>query len=1013
MIYRLMLALSMAVAASLSAQEAEPNVILVKFRQEASPADISGVESRHGLIFRDEIKLFRIRSYRYEGELSPADKSSQVAAEPAVEIAEPNWARTLKSADPEYANQWYLKNTGQAVDGYTGPAGVDIRWEGARQRFVERAKIRVAVVDSGVAILHKDLIPSIHVKSAEVSGGYGNLVDNDGNELVDDVWGYDWYDLDGLPLDQNGHGTMVAGVIGATIGNGEGVAGITNSVEIRAYRVFNQFGRSGVPKFRVGSSYVSDILLAVGTAVDDGCKIINLSLGGPAYSSLEAAAYRDLANRGILAIVAAGNDAKDNDGASPAYPASYDSQAIISVAAQSRSGGLAGFSNWGRTSVDIAAPGTQIRAPDVNRVTVAQYDFAQGMSGWTSFRYPGTDYSYATWTTAGGYLWDRDPYQYSTYFPYTDTFVQSPVIAGGLRGGLRLEAVGAYDLADDIASVDLTSDGINWYAYQYLAGADQGELEMDISDYDYSNFRVRIRLMSDYSYQGGGIAVRALRITAVDDFDVDNPQYGYTQGTSFSAPIVAGVAAMVWAHRPELTAQQVRQVILDTARPIPALSGKVATGGMVDADAALQRADLVSGNVLPAVISQPSGGTYSAGSTATLSVSATQGLAVTYQWRRNGAAISGATSSTLTLSGLNASMAGSYDVVVTSKAGSVVSAAASIQLDTPLVLVSAPSSRLVRAGDAVELAVSATAGSTISYQWRHKGKDLAGATQPALSIPSAAAANAGDYTVALAAGAYSLVTPVAKLEVAAFVTDLPAAAVMLPGGKLSLAVKVTGVKPTYAWSKADALIPGATGAKLAVVSGAPGTTTNHKVLVSTPLGSLESRTCAVTTVVPALATWSASPALVIAGQPLRLEAVVEGTGPLALQWLKKGKPIVGATTATLEISSAAPGDAGAYSLRVSGPANTFVTPPRTIAVADVLINKSAAPTVLLAPGKTAKLAATVVGFKGAALQWSKDGSPLVGQTAATLTVSSPGRYEVTMTTPSGQKVAAATVIGTP
>ena len=209
------------------------------------------------------------------------------------------------------------------------------------------------------------------------------------------------------------------------------------------------------------------------------------------------------------------------------------------------------------------------------------------------------------------------------------------------------------------------------------------------------------------------------------------------------------------------------------------------------------------------------------------------------------------------------------------------------------------------------------------------------------------------------------------------------------------------------------MIPGAIGAKLAVVSGTPGTTSEHKVTFSTALGTLESRTCAVTTVVPALATWSQSPALVIAGQPLRLECVVEGTGPLALQWLKKGKPIPGATSASLEISAATLVDAGAYSLRVTGPANTFVTPARTVAVAEVLINKSVAPTVLLATGKTAKLTATVVGAKGAALQWSRDGLPLAGQTTATLTVSSPGQYQVTMTTAAGQKAATATVVRSP
>ena len=570
---RLAIVLVLLSVACRAAEEAEPGVVLVKFRSSATADDIRRVEAAHGLSLRKEIKTFRIRIYTYQGDEVPLAKSARVATDSAVEVAEPNWVRTLKAVDPEYGNQWYLKNTGQAVDGYSGPSGFDIRWEGARQRFVERAKVRVAVIDSGVAFLHKDLVGSIHTKSAEVVGGFANQVDNDGNQLVDDVWGYDWYDQDGYPLDQNGHGTMVAGVIGATIGNGEGGAGISNSVEIRAYRVFDQFARGGVPKFRFGSSYVDDVLLSLATAVDDDCKIINLSLGGPSYSSLEAQAYRELVGLGILAVIAAGNESSDNDGTSPSYPASYDSAAIISVAAQDRTGGLASFSCWGRNSVDIAAPGTQIRAPDVSRVVVVIYDFRQGsMNGWTSWYMPGS-YSVRSWSASLGYLCDHDELFYSGYLPYTDTYAQSPLISASTYAGLRIEAIGVSDLADDIATLDVTTDDVNWYTYEMFKGTNSGYVQTDISDIDYTTFRMRFRLQSDSSVEGGGVAILGVKVTAVDDFDVDNPQYGYTQGTSFSAPIVAGVAAMVWAHRPELTAAQVRDIILTTARPVAALSG--------------------------------------------------------------------------------------------------------------------------------------------------------------------------------------------------------------------------------------------------------------------------------------------------------------------------------------------------------------------------------------------------------------------------------------------------------
>ena len=985
-----------------AADDAEPGVVLVKYKVSASADDIRRVETTHGLTLRDEIKAFRIRIYKYEGEEAPSVKSLRVAADTSVEVAEPNWVRTLKSADPEYANQWYLKNTGQSVDGYTGPSGYDIRWEGARARFVERGKVRVAVIDSGVALTHKDLEDSIHLKDAESVGGYFNGVDNDGNGLVDDVAGYDWYDLDATPLDQNGHGTMVAGVIGATIGNGEGGAGITNSVEIRAYRVFNQFGRTGVPKVRVGSSYISDVLLALALAVDDGCKVINMSLGGRYYSNLEASVYTDLVGRGVIAVVAAGNEASDNDGASPSYPASYSSAAIISVAAQDRTGGLANFSCWGRTSVDLAAPGTQIRAPDVCRVTVASYDFANGMSGWSPYRYPSSDYSYNVWTSLYGYLWDRNWIYGNYYLPYTDTFAQSPVIYAGAYSGLRVEAVGSYDLADDIVTLDATNDDVNWYTFLTLSGTGSGAAQIDISDLDYTTFRLRLRLQSDYSVQGWGIMVRALRVTAVDDFDFDNPQYTYTQGTSFSAPIVAGVVAMVWAHRPELTAAQVRDIVLTTTRPVAALSGKVATGGMVDADAALAKADLITGNVLPQITTNPIGGSFQTGSNVTLSVASTVELSVTYQWRKNGVAINGATQATLTLSSISSSQAGAYDVVVTSKAGSVTSSSANVQVTTVLAIVTSPVSQLVKAGTSLTLEVVATSGALITYQWLKNGVAIAGATQSKLEIASAQATSAGSYTVKVVSGAQEITTTAASVAVAVFTADLPSSSAMLPGGKLTLTFKVSGITPTIVWKKDGTVIAGATSSSLSVVSGTPGTSATYEAYLTTTDGVVKTTPCVVTTLVSAGAIVTA-PSLVFTGRSMTLSAVTSGTGPLALQWLKKGKAIVGATSSTLLIASATLADASDYSISVTGPANTFVSKATKVAVVDVMVNKSYAPFVTLKSGGTSKLTATVTGYKGATFKWSRNGEVILGQTGATLTVNSAGTYRVTVTCPAGEK----------
>ena len=235
-----------AVLAALAA-DFRPGVVLVKFHPDATADDIAELQSRKGLRLTKHIRLFGIYAYAYDdAKAGPAEFAAELAKEPIVQTAEPDFVRELKAVDPEYPNQWSLHNTGQVVNGKSGPAGIDIRWPEANLVYKPKSPLIVGVIDSGVTLLHPDLVASIHAKTSESANGF-NGIDEDGNGVIDDLWGYDWYDLDPLPLDQNGHGTLVASIIAGTIGNGEGIAGITNSVKIRGYRVFNQFGRSGQP----------------------------------------------------------------------------------------------------------------------------------------------------------------------------------------------------------------------------------------------------------------------------------------------------------------------------------------------------------------------------------------------------------------------------------------------------------------------------------------------------------------------------------------------------------------------------------------------------------------------------------------------------------------------------------------------------------------------------------------------------------------------------------------------
>jgi hypothetical protein len=636
-----------------------PDRILVKYRADTTTALRTSVEEKHRLTLLQEIKLFKIFVYTFDSDaITSVNLCEKIKLEPVVETAEPDQIRKISSVnDPDFPKQWYLNNTGQTANGKSGPTGIDIRWPSAFARYNPQSTIKVAVVDSGLAILHPDIVTSAYSKDSEPVNG----IDDDGNGLIDDWCGYDVYSSDSLPLDQNGHGTLVSGIIAASINNYKGGAGITNNVDIIPYRVFDQFGRGGEPKFNYAGAGVSDILAAVALAVNEGSKIINLSLTGGGYSSLEQDAYNQLAQRNILAVIAAGNggaDLKgDNNDVNPIYPASYTSSAIISVAAQKRDGGLASFSNYGLLSVDIAAPGTDIYGPDVNRKTIFNETFDYGAPGWVVGRNYG-DQSYLNWTLSylgtDGFLTDQNAY--TTYLPNTNTWARSPYINLTNTAGARLEFDAYFGLADDYVILEVSSDGINWFAYEYFYDEDisgSSSASIDISDLDGQSGYLRFRLVSDYSYQGIGVVIDNILITGIDDFNASNPKYQFSDGTSFAAPIVTGVAAMVWTQRPDLTAAQVRNCILQSSRPIALLNGKVATGGMVDANAALIYADSLPKttqtlyfNSIPNIIYNPSGANQ-----VLLQATSSVGLPITYEVISGPATIN---NNTLTITGLGA-----------------------------------------------------------------------------------------------------------------------------------------------------------------------------------------------------------------------------------------------------------------------------------------------------------------------------------------------------------------------
>jgi subtilisin family serine protease len=499
-------------------------------------------------------------------------------ADPNVDHAQPNYIyhATAIPNDVSYSQLWGMRNTGQTIvnpsyaTNNPGIAGNDIDAELAWDEITDCRSAVVAVLDTGINYTHVDLA--------------GNMWDGSASGFPDH--GFDFVDNDNDPMPTGGgehHGTHVAGTIGAIGNNNLGVAGVCWQASIMSVRVLNE----------MGFGTTADIVSGIEFASDNGANVINMSLGGEGpFDQMSFDAITYASDRDVAVIVAAGNGGTDgvgddNDGLgddgdvnTKTYPCGFTQENLICVAALDQSYNLASFSNYGATSVDVGAPGTNTLS------SVAGRDITDDLtSSWTlggdwaqSFCAPFNILSNpANYCSAGGYANNIDDRAYKSF-----------ALSGATAAELNYYAQIDTEPGFDFFSTSMKSSGGDPFTgggstLQSGSGS-TGNLLLgfshDITACNTATCSLGFRLTSDNTVVDRGVAIVEFNIRTLQP---NSTNYSVYNGTSMATPHVAGIATMVRAFNPDYTFTQTVAAIKSGGEAVAGLAGIIKTGRAVNA----------------------------------------------------------------------------------------------------------------------------------------------------------------------------------------------------------------------------------------------------------------------------------------------------------------------------------------------------------------------------------------------------------------------------------------------
>ncbi|WP_167882230.1 S8 family serine peptidase [Leptospira langatensis] len=558
--------------------------IIVKFKKDSDSVVQSYIVQSAGGAITEAISEHGHSLVKIASVQSVEDAVSAYSNLPNVEYAQPNYiyhSTVQVPNDAKFAQQWSLHNTSQTVatGDYTtnnpGVAGSDMDMEHAWDISTDCTNTIVAVVDSGVNYNHDDLVGNMWSSSSCVS---------DTGRSLGNCIGYDYADNDKDPMDLAGHGTHVAGTIGAKGNNTIGVSGICWTAKIMPVRVLDA----------AGSGSTSNIMKGINFAARNGAKIINMSLGGPGFdSALDSAIVQAGTVYDVLVVVAAGNDGADVTDSTVGYPCASTAANLLCIAALDQSYALASFSNYNTTNVDIGAPGTNIvstwagqnttvNVTDYSSWTLTNSSSSTGSSwGTSSCTINSTIYAtlllpnscYITNGTGTPIVYNNNvsSYAYTTFSVPAGvdavtasfyTFLSTEAGYDGVLVGYKSGTGNPFTPLNINLILDAMTGSLNGNFQEYSLKKCTGG-----SDCSFGFF-----FSSDSSFGGYGAAI-VLTSWNYMDKDILNV-YNTIDGTSMATPHVAGLATLIRSFNPLFTYQDTIN-LLTTKGDTLSLSSKI------------------------------------------------------------------------------------------------------------------------------------------------------------------------------------------------------------------------------------------------------------------------------------------------------------------------------------------------------------------------------------------------------------------------------------------------------